>query len=101
MVNKIVNTTPITTKYTPKSKNSDEPIIPINGMGSSSHRPVIGGYPNNIGAHMLKAEVANPIGISDNGFRFKIFIVASVPFAKLCSTKAMDATSPPTNPPPG
>ena len=101
MVNKIVKTTPMTTRYTPISKNSAEPIIPITGIGSSNHSPVIGGRPKSNGVVTLRAEVANPNGIKDIGLYRSIFMVFSVPLAKLCKTNAIDATNPPTNPPPG
>ena len=73
----------------------------MNGIGSSNHNPVIGGYPNNSGKLTLSAEIPNPVGIRDRGFLFRIFIVDSGPLAKLCNTKAMEATKPPTKPPPG
>src|SRR5690606_8817085 len=101
MVNNMVSTTPITTRYTPKSKNSAVPNEPTMGYFPSNHIPVIGGSPNNMGRITLAPEMPNPMGSSDKGFLPSSFMVASVPLAKLCSTKAMEATSPPTNPPPG
>ncbi len=83
------------------SKNKAVPTDPITGNGFSNHIPVINGTPKNIGKVMLKTAIERPIGISDNGFLCNNFIVSLVPCAKLCRINAIEATSPPTNPPPG
>jgi len=73
----------------------------MTGIGSSNHRPVMGGNPSNNGKVTLTADMARPIGINNNGLYRRIFMVFSVPLAKLWSTNAIEATNPPTKPPPG
>lgn len=100
MVNKIVNTTPITTKYTPKSKIKAVPKAPITTTDSANQTPVINGSPINVGSKPLKKAIISPVGIRYMGLYLNKATVLLVLYAKECNTKAIEAISPPTKPPP-
>jgi len=69
-------------------------------MGFSNQSPVIKAFPENTGINPLRIDIDNPIGIRVLGVNENSERVAFVVWAKECNTKAMEATSPPTNPPP-
>src|SRR5699024_2134152 len=83
------------------SKNKAVPIEPTTGIIRSTQRAVIGGYPQSIGMNMLHAANNKPMAIKRIGLYLSNLSVFSVPCAKLCNTNAMEATKPPTKPPPG
>jgi len=101
MVKMMVRVTPITTKNTPVSKKRAEPTIPMTGMGSSIHKPVINGIPYIHGAAPATNANVSPRGMRNPGWNLIILLVFYSPLAKEWITKAIDAIKPPTNPPPG
>lgn len=96
----MVNTTPITTKYTPISKNKAVPTAPITGTDSANHTPVITGNPTKTGSIALRIDKDRPIPIKRMGENWNKAKVCLVLYAKECKTKAIEAINPPTNPPP-
>lgn len=60
MVNRMVSTTPITTKYTPISKNKAVPTAPITATDSANHTPVITGKPIKTGIIALMMDMDRP-----------------------------------------
>lgn len=78
----MVSVEPITTKYTPMSKKSAEPTIPISCSGSSYQSPVITGKPTSQGLMADKMQIASPIGMRYLGFNFTIDLVSFNPKAK-------------------
>lgn len=96
----MVSVTPITTKYTPASKKSAVPTEPITAIGVSNQSPVIKGFPKKIGNKPLRIDNDNPIGISVFGVNENKDNVSLVVLANECKTKAIEAISPPTKPPP-
>ena len=96
----MVSVTPITTKYTPASKKSAVPTDPITAIGVSNQSPVIKASPEKTGNKPLKIDKDNPIGISVFGVKENKDKVSLVVLANECNTKAIEAISPPTNPPP-
>lgn len=72
IVNKIVSITPITTKYTPISKNKGVPKCSMIGNGRSDQTPVKKGKSRKIGKIPVKIHNDKPIGIRNPGKYLKI-----------------------------
>jgi len=100
-VNIIPVVTPKTTIYTPISKIKGVPIYPIIGKLNVPHIPVNPGFPKNNEKIPLHNAINKPEIIKTFGFKGKILLALTIPFEIVNKANAIDATNPPTNPPPG
>ena len=101
MVKITVNAAPITTIYTPVSNSKGVPSLPITGICPFIHKACISGFPTKKGDTAAKKQELKPMGKRDLGSNLIIDFVLSNPLANASNTKALAATKPPINPPPG
>jgi len=86
----IVKAAPITTRYTPRSKNNADPIAPMTGIGFSAQIPVIKGKSEKtIGEIPLKKATKRPKGIRNPGCIFNMVFVFSNPLEKASKQKQL------------